>query len=106
MLRLIVGIEIEITRLVGKFKLSQNKEARDIRAPAQRCWRAANRRSARPWTIAPPGATAEVQASPGCGRWWTNSTTVPSGSSALKQAPVGARAGPKMICAPAASNRR
>ncbi|MFI9661425.1 hypothetical protein PA6761_06212 [Pseudomonas aeruginosa] len=31
MLRLIVGIEIEITRLVGKFKLSQNKEARDIR---------------------------------------------------------------------------
>lgn len=26
----IVGIEIEITNLVGKFKLSQNKEARDI----------------------------------------------------------------------------
>ena len=29
MLRLIVGIEIEITRLVGKAKLSQNKENRD-----------------------------------------------------------------------------
>jgi len=26
----IVGIEVEITRLVGKFKLSQNREARDI----------------------------------------------------------------------------
>jgi transcriptional regulator len=31
MLKAIVGIEIEITRLTGKFKLSQNKEARDIR---------------------------------------------------------------------------
>ncbi|HRO57615.1 MAG TPA: FMN-binding negative transcriptional regulator [Burkholderiaceae bacterium] len=30
MLEAIVGIEIEITRLVGKFKLSQNKELRDI----------------------------------------------------------------------------
>ncbi|KZD11983.1 FMN-binding negative transcriptional regulator [Oceanibaculum pacificum] len=30
MLKAIVGIEIEITRLVGKFKLSQNKEAADI----------------------------------------------------------------------------
>ena len=30
MLKAIVGIEIEITRLVGKFKLSQNKELRDI----------------------------------------------------------------------------
>jgi transcriptional regulator len=30
MLQAIVGVEIEITRLVGKFKLSQNKEARDI----------------------------------------------------------------------------
>lgn len=29
MLKAIVGIEIEITRLVGKTKLSQNKEARD-----------------------------------------------------------------------------
>jgi transcriptional regulator len=29
MLRAIVGIEIEVTRLVGKAKLSQNKEARD-----------------------------------------------------------------------------
>ena len=29
MLRSIVGIEIEISRLVGKFKLSQNREARD-----------------------------------------------------------------------------
>lgn len=29
MLRAIVGIEIEITRLVGKWKLSQNKEERD-----------------------------------------------------------------------------
>ena len=31
MLKAIVGLEIEITRLIGKFKLSQNKEARDIR---------------------------------------------------------------------------
>ncbi|MCK1336636.1 FMN-binding negative transcriptional regulator [Bradyrhizobium sp. 38] len=30
MLKMIVGIEIEITRLVGKSKLSQNKEVRDI----------------------------------------------------------------------------
>ncbi|CAN7446367.1 FMN-binding negative transcriptional regulator [Mesorhizobium sp. LjRoot246] len=30
MLKAIVGIEIEITRLTGKFKLSQNREARDI----------------------------------------------------------------------------
>ncbi|HEI8867935.1 TPA: FMN-binding negative transcriptional regulator [Serratia odorifera] len=30
MLTAIVGIEIEITQLVGKFKLSQNKESRDI----------------------------------------------------------------------------
>jgi transcriptional regulator len=29
MLKAIVGIEIEITRLVGKFKLSQNRETRD-----------------------------------------------------------------------------
>ncbi|OWK19181.1 hypothetical protein AJ88_43650 [Mesorhizobium amorphae CCBAU 01583] len=31
MVKGIVGLEIEITRLVGKAKLSQNKEARDIR---------------------------------------------------------------------------
>jgi len=30
MLKAIVGIEIEVTRLVGKTKLSQNKEVRDI----------------------------------------------------------------------------
>lgn len=30
LLKAIVGIEIEITRLVGKSKLSQNKEARDL----------------------------------------------------------------------------
>lgn len=30
MLKAIVGIEIEITKIVGKFKLSQNKELRDI----------------------------------------------------------------------------
>ncbi|OWJ98243.1 transcriptional regulator [Pseudomonas sp. A46] len=35
MLKAIVGIEIEITRLVGKFKLSQNKEARDIRGAGE-----------------------------------------------------------------------
>ena len=29
MLKAIVGIEIDITRLVGKFKLSQNREERD-----------------------------------------------------------------------------
>jgi transcriptional regulator len=31
MVKAIVGVEIEITRLTGKFKLSQNKETRDIR---------------------------------------------------------------------------
>lgn len=31
MLNAIVGFEIEITRLVGKSKLSQNREVRDIR---------------------------------------------------------------------------
>jgi len=31
LLKSIVGLEIEITRLVGKFKLSQNKEVRDLR---------------------------------------------------------------------------
>ncbi len=31
LLKAIVGIEIEITRLFGKSKLSQNKEERDIR---------------------------------------------------------------------------
>jgi transcriptional regulator len=31
LLQAIVGVEIEITRLVGKFKLSQNKEMRDLR---------------------------------------------------------------------------
>lgn len=35
MLRNIVGLEIEITRLVGKSKLSQNKEARDIRGAGE-----------------------------------------------------------------------
>lgn len=35
MLKAIVGVEIEITRLVGKFKLGQNKEARDIRGAGQ-----------------------------------------------------------------------
>jgi len=34
MLRNIVGIEIAVTSLVGKSKLSQNKEARDIRGAA------------------------------------------------------------------------
>jgi transcriptional regulator len=29
MVKSIVGIEIEITRLIGKFKLSQNRENRD-----------------------------------------------------------------------------
>ncbi len=31
----IVGIEIEVTRLVGKFKLSQNKDAADVRGAAE-----------------------------------------------------------------------
>ena len=30
LLKMIVGIEIEITRIEGKLKLSQNKETRDI----------------------------------------------------------------------------
>jgi transcriptional regulator len=30
MVKNIVGIEIEVTKLTGKMKLSQNKEARDI----------------------------------------------------------------------------
>ncbi|MFP8780812.1 FMN-binding negative transcriptional regulator [Hydrogenophaga sp. RWCD_12] len=34
MLKAIVGIEIEITRLVGKFKLGQNREARDLEGAA------------------------------------------------------------------------
>ena len=34
MLASIVGLEIEITRLVGKFKLGQNKEPRDVLAAA------------------------------------------------------------------------
>lgn len=34
MLAAIVGIEIELTRLEGKFKLSQNKDARDIQGAA------------------------------------------------------------------------
>jgi len=35
MLKAIVGLEIEITRLAGKRKLSQNKEARDIRGAGE-----------------------------------------------------------------------
>ncbi|SIT45750.1 FMN-binding negative transcriptional regulator [Paraburkholderia ribeironis] len=35
MLKSIVGLEIEITRLVGKSKLSQNKEARDIQGAGE-----------------------------------------------------------------------
>ncbi|MEM5344061.1 FMN-binding negative transcriptional regulator [Paraburkholderia azotifigens] len=35
LLKSIVGLEIEITRLVGKSKLSQNKEARDIRGAGE-----------------------------------------------------------------------
>ncbi|MFM0008623.1 MULTISPECIES: FMN-binding negative transcriptional regulator [Paraburkholderia] len=35
MVRAIVGVQIEITRLVGKSKLSQNKEARDIQGAAE-----------------------------------------------------------------------
>ncbi|MFM0432760.1 FMN-binding negative transcriptional regulator [Paraburkholderia aspalathi] len=34
MLKAIVGVEIEITRLVGKIKLGQNKEVRDIEGAA------------------------------------------------------------------------
>lgn len=35
MLKAIVGFEVEITRLEGKFKLSQNKETRDIQSAAE-----------------------------------------------------------------------
>jgi transcriptional regulator len=35
MLKAIVGLEIEITRLVGKFKLSQNREVRDMRSAGE-----------------------------------------------------------------------
>lgn len=35
LLQAVVGIEIEITRLVGKSKLSQNKELRDLRGAAE-----------------------------------------------------------------------
>lgn len=35
MLKVIVGIEIEVTRLVGKTKLSQNKEVRDIQSAGE-----------------------------------------------------------------------
>ncbi len=35
MVKAVVGIEIEITRLVGKAKLGQNKEARDIRGAGE-----------------------------------------------------------------------
>ena len=35
MLKAIVGVEIEITRLVGKSKLGQNKDARDIEGAGQ-----------------------------------------------------------------------
>lgn len=35
MLKSIVGLQIDITRLVGKSKLSQNKEARDIEGAAE-----------------------------------------------------------------------
>lgn len=35
LLKAIVGLEIEITRLVGKSKLSQNKELRDLRAAGE-----------------------------------------------------------------------
>ena len=34
MVKAIVGLEIEITKLVGKVKLSQNKEARDRQSAA------------------------------------------------------------------------
>jgi len=35
MMSAIVSIEIHITRLIGKSKLSQNREARDIRGAGQ-----------------------------------------------------------------------
>lgn len=35
MLKAIVGLEIEITRIVGKYKLGQNKEVRDIRGAGE-----------------------------------------------------------------------
>jgi len=35
LLKAIVGVEIDITRIVGKFKLSQNKEDRDLRSAAE-----------------------------------------------------------------------
>jgi transcriptional regulator len=35
MLQAIVGIEIEITGITGKFKLAQNKETRDIRGAGE-----------------------------------------------------------------------
>ena len=35
MLKAIVGIEIEVTRLIGKAKLSQNKETRDVRGAGE-----------------------------------------------------------------------
>jgi transcriptional regulator len=35
MVKGIVGLEIRITRLVGKAKLSQNREERDVRLAAQ-----------------------------------------------------------------------
>ncbi|SNS90486.1 negative transcriptional regulator, PaiB family [Noviherbaspirillum humi] len=35
MLKAVVGLEIEITRLVGKSKLSQNKEVRDMRSAGE-----------------------------------------------------------------------
>jgi transcriptional regulator len=35
MVKAVVGIEIHITRLIGKSKLSQNKEAGDIRSAGQ-----------------------------------------------------------------------
>ena len=36
MVKAVVGIEIEITRLAGKAKLSQNKEIRDIRSAGEK----------------------------------------------------------------------
>ena len=54
MLAAIVGIEIELTRLEGKFKLSQNKDARDIEGAADglqqqgKLQLAADMRAARP----------------------------------------------------------
>ena len=35
MVKAIVGMEVEITRLVGKSKLSQNKELRDMRSAGE-----------------------------------------------------------------------